>query len=78
MFFFSLISSIFKKKKRDKSKFSWLFMQLFNKIQPNMSEQEEKRQRIYDWLNAETKPNFLCLLYTKQRKFFFFLQKNAF
>ena len=33
-----------------------------------MSEQEKKRQRIYDLLNAETKPKFLCLLYTKQRK----------
>ena len=27
------------------------------KIQPNMSEQEKKRQRIYYLLNAETKPN---------------------
>ena len=26
-----------------------------NKILPNMSEQEKKRQRIYDLLNAETK-----------------------
>ena len=33
-----------------------------------MSEQEKKRQRIYDLLNAETKPMFLCLLYTRQRK----------
>ena len=38
------------------------------KIQPNMSKQEKKRQRIYDLLNAETKPKFLCLPYTKQRK----------
>ena len=37
-----------------------------------MSEQEKKRQRIYDMLNAETKPNFLCLPYTKQKFFFFF------
>ena len=36
-----------------------------------MSEQEKKRQRIYDLLNAETKPKFLCLPYTKQRKIFF-------
>ena len=35
-----------------------------------MSEQEKKRQRIYDLLNAETKPKFLCLTYTKQRNFF--------
>ena len=33
-----------------------------------MSEQEKKRQRIYDLRNAETKLKFLCLLYTKQRK----------
>ena len=33
-----------------------------------MSEQEKKRQRIYDLLNAETKLKFLCLLYTKQKK----------
>ena len=26
------------------------------KIQPNMRKQEKKRQRIYDLLNAETKP----------------------
>ena len=31
-----------------------------------MSEQEKKQQRIYDLLNAETKPKFLCLPYTKQ------------
>ena len=39
------------------------------KIRLNMSEQE-KKQRIYDLLNAETKQKFLCLLYTKQRKYF--------
>ena len=33
-----------------------------------MSEQEKKRQRIYDLLNAETKPKFLCLAYTKEIK----------
>ena len=32
-----------------------------------MREQEKKRQRIYDLLNAET---FLCLPHTKQRKEF--------
>ena len=36
-----------------------------------MNEQEKKRQGIYDLLNIETKANFLCLLYTKQRKDFF-------
>ena len=33
-----------------------------------MSEHEKKQQRIYIWLNAETKPKFLFLPYTKQRK----------
>ena len=43
-----------------------------------MSEQEKKRQRISDLLNAETKPKCLCLPYRKQRKkfCFFFLQKR--
>ena len=31
----------------------------FINIQPNMSEQEKKQQRIYDLLNAETKPLFI-------------------
>ena len=35
---------------------SLLFKQFFIKIQSNMSEQEKKRQIIYDLLNAETKP----------------------
>ena len=35
-----------------------------------MSEQEKKRQRIYNLLNTVTKPKFLCLLYRKQRIFF--------
>ena len=33
-----------------------------------MSEQEKKRQRIYDLLHAKTKPKFLCLPYTKHSK----------
>ena len=43
----------------DKSEFSWLaqlFKYFFIKTQPNISEQERKRQRIYDLLNAEPKP----------------------
>ena len=40
------------------------------KIQPNTSEQEQKGQRIYYLINAETKPKFLCLTYTKQRNIF--------
>ena len=47
------------------------------KTQLNRTEQEKKWQRIYDLLNAENKPKFLCLLYTKQRKLFFFLQKKS-
>ena len=35
---------------------SCIIQRLFIKIQLNMSEQEKKRQRIYDLLNAETKP----------------------
>ena len=33
-----------------------------------MCEQEKKRQRIYDLLDADIKPKFLCLPYTMQRK----------
>ena len=33
-----------------------------------MSEQEKKRQRIYDLLNAQAKPELHCQPYTKQRK----------
>ena len=46
-------------KKYDKSKFLWLAKKIhhfFFKIQPIISEQEKKRQRIYDLLNAESKP----------------------
>ena len=42
---------------------------LFIRIQHSMSEQENKRCRIYDLLNAQTKPKF-CQAYTKQRIFF--------
>ena len=58
--FFCLISPNFRGKKRFKFKFSWLsllFKQFFIKIQPNISEQEKKRERIYDLLHAETKPS---------------------
>ena len=43
-----------------------------------MSEQEKKRQRIYDLLNTETKLKFLCLPYTKQKKKKKKLQKKSF
>ena len=59
----------FKEKKRNKYKLSWLallFKHLFIKIQPNMSDQEKKPQKIYDLLNANTKPKFLCLLHTRR------------
>ena len=36
-----------------------------------MSEQGKKWQRINDLLNAEAKPDFLCLPYTKLRKHFY-------
>ena len=41
------------------------------KIQPIMSKQEKKRQRIYDFLNVVIKPKFLCLPDRKQRKTFY-------
>ena len=46
------------KKKRKKFKFLWLallFKHFFFTILPKMYEQEKKRQRIYDLLNAENK-----------------------
>ena len=53
-----LVSPILEKN-RDQSKFSCLvlsFNHFLIKILPNMSDQEKKRQRIYDFLNAETNP----------------------
>ena len=41
---------------------------------------KKKQQRIYDLLNAEVKPKFLCRPYTKQRKHFVeksFLKKRG-
>ena len=39
------------------------------KIPPNMSEQEKKGQRIYDSLNAETKPKlFVYHMQSKEKK----------
>ena len=61
-FFFLLIWSVQFLKKIQWSKFSrsaLLCKYFFIKIQPNMSEQEKKWQRIYDQLNAETKPKNL-------------------
>ena len=57
--FLSLISLIFEKKKRDKSKFSWkdlLFKPYIIKTLPNISEQEKKWREIYYLLHDETKP----------------------
>ena len=59
------------KKKCYKSTCLWLarlFKHFLIKIQPNMSEQEKKRQRIYDFLYVKTKPKFLCPPHTKQRR----------
>ena len=78
--FFVWSVSYLKKKRHDKSKISWLallFKHIHVKIQPYMSEQEKKRQRNYDLLNAETKSKFICLLYKKQSKEIF-LQKKSF
>ena len=36
--------------------FFFFFFFFLIKIQPNMSEQENKQQRIYDFLNAQTEP----------------------
>ena len=33
---------------------------LLIKVHPSMGEQEKKRPRIYDLLNTEVKPKFLC------------------
>ena len=46
------------------------------KIQSSMSEQEKKRQRIYDLLNIETKTKFLLSTVYKAKKKF--LQKKSF
>ena len=55
-FYSSLISPILKKVRWIKvSWLSLLFNHFFIKFQPNMREQEQKRQRIYDLLNAKTK-----------------------
>ena len=40
-----------------------MVMIFFYKIQPNKSEQEKKRQSIYDLFNAETKPVPLSTIY---------------
>ena len=72
VFSFSLICSIFEK--RGKSKFSWLaliFKHFFlNWYSTQYKWVKKKWQRISDLLNAENKPKFLCLSYTRQRKKF--------
>ena len=51
---------------------SSIIQELFKRIkfQSNTSDQEKKRQRIYELLNTEMNPKFLCLPNTKQRKCF--------
>ena len=39
------------------------------KIQPNISEQDWKRQSIYDLLDAETKPKFVYSIKSKENIF---------
>ena len=48
---------------------SSIILKLFiiTKIQSNMWEQEKKWQRIYDLLNAKTRPKFWYLPYIKQK-----------
>ena len=41
-----------------------------------MSEQEKKRQRIYDLFNVETKPKFLSTVYKPKKKKKFLQKKN--
>ena len=41
-----------------------------------MSQQEEKRQRIYDLLNVETNPKYSLSIVYKARTFFFFTEKE--
>ena len=50
---------------------SSIILALFKiKIQPNMSEQEKKRQRIYHLLNAEIKPKFPVYRIQSKRRIF--------
>ena len=42
---------------------------LFKNQNSNISEQKNKRQRIYYSLNTECNSNFICLPYTKQKKY---------
>ena len=71
--FFSLISLILEKKNLINLNFH-LALSLKHffkiKIQPKMSEQEKKWQRIYNLLNTKTKSKFLGQPYTKQKIFF--------
>ena len=66
-------------KKCDKSKFSWLallFKHVFNKKNPPIMhaqktrQKNKKRQRIYDLINAKTKPTFLVYLIQNKKKSF--------
>ena len=69
---FSLISPIFEKSAMTLNfQYDLYYSSTFKiKFQPNMNEQEKKRQGIYDLLNAKTKTNLLCLPYKKRRKIF--------
>ena len=68
----------FSKKKIDKSKFSSLLFRPFFKIkiQPNMNEQEKKRQSIYDLFNTELNESFS--VYRIQKKKHFLTEKELF
>ena len=47
------------------------------KIQPNMSGEEKKRQWIYEFLKAETKPSFFIYrIQSKKKKKEFIIERN--
>ena len=51
---------------------------LKSKLSPIRVSKKRKKQRIYDLLNGETKPKFLCLPYIKQQKKNIFTEKELF
>ena len=46
-------------------------------MQPNMNEQEKKRQRIYDLFNVKTTPKFLSTVYKANKKKFTEKEKDS-
>ena len=60
----------FFRKKCDKSKLLWLALLFKHFLNSNSTlyEWARKVQGVYDLINVESKPKFLCQPYTKQRK----------